>query len=107
MQDKFATDSIGGDRAGRGCDVELIVWRAATGKKPGLHIKQASAVNFRSSSYHVMTDSGGNRWDIQYYGSVYRGKSYSYSGGMYLQVGGTNFQTSNYAGWTNKEGELE
>ena len=77
------------------------------GKRPGLHIKQVSAVNFQSSSYHVMTDSGGNRWDIQYYGSVYRGTSYSYSGGMYLQVGGTQFQTSNYQGWTNKEGELE
>ena len=77
------------------------------GKRPGLHIKQASSVNFRNSSYHVMNDSGGNRWDIQYYGSVYRGTSYSYSGGMYLQVGGTQFQTSNYQGWTNKEGELE
>jgi len=77
------------------------------GKKPGLHIKQAKTVNFRSSSYHVMTDSGGFRWDIQNYGSVYRGKSYSYSGGMYLQVAGTNFQSSNYTGWTNKEGELE
>jgi len=78
-----------------------------SGKKPGLHIKQASTVNFRSSSYHVMTDSGGGRWDIQAYGSVYRGKSYCYSGGMYLQIGGTNFQASNYSGWTNKEGELE
>jgi hypothetical protein len=78
-----------------------------SGKKPGLHIKQASTVNFRSSSYHVMTDSGGGRWDIQYYGSVYRGLSYCYSGGMYLQVGGTNFQASNYQGWVNKEGELE
>jgi len=77
------------------------------GKTAGLHIKQASAVNFRSSSYHVMTDSSGGRWDIQYYGSVYRGTSYSYSGGMYLQIGGTNFQTSNYQGWVNKEGELE
>ena len=77
------------------------------GKRPGLHIKQASPVNFRSSSYHVMNDSGGNRWDIQYYGSVYRGTSYSYSGGMYLQVGGSQFQASNYLGWTNKEGELE
>jgi len=77
------------------------------GKRPGLHIKQVSSVNFRSSSYHVMTDSAGNRWDIQYYGSVYRGTSYSYSGGMYLQVGGSNFQASNYQGWTNKEGELE
>ena len=77
------------------------------GKKSGLHIKQASTVNFRSSSYHIMTDSGGGRWDIQHYGSVYRGKSYCYSGGMYLQVGGTKFQTSNYTGWTNKEGELE
>ena len=78
-----------------------------SGKKPGLHIKQASTVNFRSSSYHVMTDSGGGRWDIQKYGSVYRGTSYSYSGGMYLQVGGTNFQAPNYQGWKNKEGELE
>ena len=77
------------------------------GKRPGLHIKQASSVNFRNSSYHVMNDSGGNRWDIQYYGSVYRGTSYSYSGGMYLQVAGSQFQTSNYQGWVNKEGELE
>jgi hypothetical protein len=78
-----------------------------TGKRPGLHIKQNSSINFRSSSYHVMNDSAGNRWDIQYYGSVYRGTSYSYSGGMYLQVGGSQFQTPNYQGWTNKEGELE
>ena len=78
-----------------------------TGKRPGLHIKQAREVNFQSSSYHVMTDSANTRWDIQYYGSVYRGTSYSYSGGMYLQVGGSQFQTPNYRGWVNKEGELE
>jgi hypothetical protein len=78
-----------------------------SGKTSGLHIKQASAVNFRSSSYHVMTDSLGTRWDIQYTGAVYRGTSYSYSGGVQLQVGGSTFQTPNYQGWTNKEGELE
>jgi len=55
-----------------------------------------------------MNDAGGNRWDIQYYGSVYRGASYAYSGGMYLQINGSNFQTSNYNGWKNKAGdELE
>jgi len=78
-----------------------------SGKRPGLHIKQVSTVNFRSSSYHVMNDSAGNRWDIQYYGSVYRGTSYSYSGGMYLQVGGAQFQSPDRQGWSNKEGELE
>lgn len=76
-------------------------------KKPGLHIKQASAVNFRSSSYHIMMDSSGGKWDIQTYGSVYRGTSYSYSGGMYLQINGTNFQSLNSQGWKNSEGELE
>jgi len=100
-----------------GVSVFLCVALAATrsawggppsGKKPGLHIAQASTVNFRSSSYHVMNDAGGNRWDIQYYGSVYRGTSYAYSGAMYLQINGSNFQTVNRTGWKNKAGdELE
>ncbi|MBL7221138.1 MAG: hypothetical protein ISS69_13555 [Phycisphaerae bacterium] len=74
--------------------------------KGRVHIKRGRQINFRSTSYHIMNDGGGYRWDVQYYGSVYRGTDYAYYGGaMYLQINGTNFQSPNYSGWTNKEGD--
>ncbi len=70
------------------------------------HIKRSRQINFRSSSYHIMNDGGGYRWDVQYYGSVYRGTNYAYYGGaMYLRINGTNFQSPNYTGWVNKAGD--
>ncbi len=69
-------------------------------------IKRARTINFRNTSYHYMNDGGGYRWDVQYYGSVYRGTDYAYYGGaMYLQISGTNFQSPNYSGWANKAGD--
>jgi len=74
--------------------------------KGRVHIKRGRQINFRSTSYHIMNDGGGYRWDVQYYGSVYRGTDYAYYGGaMYLQIYETNFQSPNYSGWTNKEGD--
>ena len=70
------------------------------------HIKRSRQINFRNSSYHIMNDGGGYRWDVQYYGSVYRGTDYAYYGGaMYLQINGTNFQTPNRIAWANKAGD--
>jgi len=78
---------------------------SASAKGPA-HIKRARQVNFRNSSYHIMNDGGGYRWDIQYYGTVYRGTDYAFYGGaMYLQVDGSNFQTPNYIAWVNKAGD--
>ena len=81
----------------------------SSASKGKLHIKRGRQVNFRSTSYHIMNDGGGYRWDLQYYGTVYRGTDYAYYGGsMYLQVNGSNFQAPNYSGWLNKTGdELE
>ncbi|MDP6636009.1 MAG: hypothetical protein QGG42_14010 [Phycisphaerae bacterium] len=70
------------------------------------HIKRARKVDFRQSSYHVMNDGGGYRWDIKKYGTVYRGTDYAYyGGGMYLQINGASFQTPNYTAWANKAGD--
>jgi hypothetical protein len=70
------------------------------------HIKRSRGINFRNTSYHVMTDGGGYRWDVQYYGTVYRGTDYAYYGGaMYLKINGSNFQSPNYSGWANKSGD--
>ncbi|MCP4375664.1 MAG: hypothetical protein GY794_05755 [bacterium] len=93
--------------AGMGAIPRSVDAGPPSGKTSGLHIKQSAAVNFRKTSCHVMADSLGSRWDIQYTGAVYRGTSHSYSGGMQLQVGGATFHTNQYQGWTNKEGELE
>jgi len=76
---------------------------ATAADKADWHIKRKSQIRF--SSYHVMTDGGGYRWDIQYYGSVYRGTTYAYSGGMYCQVNGSNVQANNQQGWVNETGD--
>ena len=52
-----------------------------------------------------MKDGGGYRWDLQYYGSVYRGTPYAYSGGMYCHINGSNVQADNQAGWRNRAGD--
>jgi hypothetical protein len=44
-------------------------------------------------------------WDLQYYGSVYRGTPYAYSGGMYCHVNGSNVRANNSTGWRNKAGD--
>ena len=75
----------------------------AGGETDNWHIKRKSPIRF--SSYYVMNDGGGYRWDIQYYGSVYRGTSYAYSGGMYCQVNGSNVQANNQQGWVNQTGD--
>ncbi|MCP4379656.1 MAG: hypothetical protein GY794_26245 [bacterium] len=77
--------------------------------KGKVHIKRSKQIDFRRSSYHVMTDGGGYRWDLQYYGAIYRGTDYAYyTGAMYLRINGTNFQAPNRIGWVNKAGdELE
>jgi hypothetical protein len=74
--------------------------------KGRVHIKRARKVDFRQSSYHVMNDGGGYRWDLKNYGTVYRGTDYAYyGGGMYLQINGSNFQAPNYTAWANKAGD--
>jgi len=76
------------------------------GPMPGpaaLHIKRARAISLRG--YHIMTDGGGYRWDLQYYGNVYQGTSNAYSGAMYCHINGSNFQAPNYQGWVNKAGD--
>jgi hypothetical protein len=80
---------------------------ASSGTPKGrAHIKRSRQINFRNTSYHIMNDGGGYRWDVQYYGSVYRGTDYAYYGGaMYLRINGTNFQSPNYSGWVNKAGD--
>ena len=76
---------------------------AAAADKADWHIKKKSQIRF--SSYYVMNDGEGYRWDIQYYGSVYRGTTYAYSGGMYCQVNGSNVQANNQQGWVNETGD--
>jgi hypothetical protein len=71
---------------------------------PGLHIKRAKAINF-NSGYYILQDGGGYRWDFQYYGNVYSGTNYAYSGGMYCQINSSNFQAPGNTGWTNKAGD--
>jgi len=75
--------------------------RAAT---TGLHVKRAKAISF-SNGYYILQDGGGYRWDFQYYGNIYSGTNYAYSGGMYCQISGSNFQAPGQSGWTNKAGD--
>ena len=75
-----------------------------SGNPSSVHLKKHGNISF-SSGYHVMNDGGGYRWDLQYYGSVYRGTPYAYSGGMYCHINGSNVQASNQAGWCNKTGD--
>lgn len=77
--------------------------RASAANKADWHIKRKGQIRF--SSYYVMNDGAGYRWDIQYYGSVYRGTTYAYSGGMYCQVNGSNVQANNQQGWVNEAGD--
>ncbi len=85
-------------RAKKGLAPDPIVKTAK--KKSGLHIPQGRRVNFT----HTMTDGAGFRWDIQYYGTVGQGTNYAYSGGLYLQINGSNF-SSNGRGWINAKGD--
>ena len=70
----------------------------------GLHVKRAKAISF-TNGYYILQDGGGYRWDFQYYGNVYSGTNYAYSGGMYCQINGSNFQAPGQSGWTNKAGD--
>ena len=93
-------------RVARPVPVAVASGGSSVSPKGRFHIKRSRQINFRNTSYHIMNDGGGYRWDVQYYGSVYRGTDYAYYGGaMYLQINGTNFQSPNYSGWTNKEGD--
>ncbi|MBT3200041.1 MAG: HEAT repeat domain-containing protein [Phycisphaerales bacterium] len=71
--------------------------------KGSVHIKNHGSVSF--NSYHIMTDGGGYRWDLQYYGNVYRGTPYAYSGGMYCHINGSNVRSGTRTGWRNKAGD--
>ena len=87
------------------------VWLAVAGggasvhaASTGLHVKRAKAISF-SNGYYILQDGGGYRWDFQYYGNIYSGTNYAYSGGMYCQINGSNFQAPGQSGWTNKAGD--
>ena len=75
-----------------------------SGNPGSVHLKKHGNISF-SSGYYKMTDGGGYLWDLQYYGSVYRGTPYAYSGGMYCHINGSNVQSPNQAGWRNKAGD--
>ena len=75
-----------------------------SGNPSSVHLKKHGTISF-SSGYYIMNDGGGYRWDLQYYGSVYRGTPYAYSGGMYCHINGSNVQANNSAGWHNKAGD--
>jgi len=78
--------------------------RAVAPGASGLHIKRAKQISFQNG-YYILNDGGGYRWDFQYYGNVYSGTNHAYSGGMYCQINGSNFQAQNHVGWTNKVGD--
>ncbi len=84
--------------------VALLASAVSAGEPQGLHVKKASNINF-NNGYHVMTDGGGFRWDIQHYGTVYNGSNYAYCGGMYFQLNGSNFRVRNNTGIANKAGD--
>ena len=70
----------------------------------GVHLKSARTVSLRGG-YYIMSDGGGYRWDLQYYGNVYRGQDYAYSGAMYCQVNGSNVRAANYTARKNSAGD--
>ena len=70
----------------------------------GVHIKSAGTISFRTG-YYIMVDGGGYRWDLQYYGNVYMGQDYAYSGAMYCQVNGSNIRAVNHSGKKNVAGD--
>ncbi|MDP6546484.1 MAG: hypothetical protein QGH60_21100 [Phycisphaerae bacterium] len=89
------------------CGVLLVIAAAGApvhGATTGLHVKRAKAISF-SNGYYILQDGGGYRWDFQYYGNIYSGTNYAYSGGMYCQINGSNFQAPGQTGWTNKTGD--
>lgn len=55
-----------------------------------------------SQSYK--TDAKGFRWDINNYGSVYRGQNNCFANGMLLQVNGNNFQSNASTGQMSPDG---
>lgn len=67
----------------------------------GLHVPNRQSISFT----RTLTDGGGYQWDIQYYGSVYRGTNYAYSGGMYCHVNGSNVRSPNSRGWMDAGGD--
>jgi len=77
---------------------------AARAGDKGVHIKSAGTVSMRSG-YYVMVDGGGYRWDLQYYGNVYKGQDYAYTGAMYCQVNGSNIRAINYSAKKNTAGD--
>jgi len=64
------------------------------------HVSKGRKINFN----YYMTDGGGYRWDIQSYGSIYRGTNYAYGGGLYCQVNGSNIHSGGN-GWINAAGD--
>jgi hypothetical protein len=74
------------------------------GNPSSVHLKKSGTISF-SSGYYKMKDGGGYLWDLQYYGNVYRGTPYAYSGGMYCHINGSNVQAANRSGWRNKAGD--
>lgn len=72
----------------------------AASDKTGLHIPQGRNVNFT----YTLTDGGGYRWDIQYYGTIGQGTNYAFSGGLYLQINGSSVHSSG-RGWINEAGD--
>jgi len=69
-------------------------------RSKGLHVPQGRSVNFT----YTINDGAGFRWDIQTYGTIGQGTNYAYSGGLYLQINGSNVH-SNGRGWINTAGD--
>jgi len=89
-------------RAAQLVEIAPVAAPAAAGvKAKGVHIPPGRNVSFN----YVMTDSSGSRWDIQYYGTVGQGTNNAYSGGMYLQIQGSNVRASRGQGWVNQTGD--
>ncbi len=70
----------------------------------GIHLKTEKTTNLQ----WAVVDGKGFRWDIQRYGNVQYGQNYAYSGGVYLQIRGTNFYPqTNQAKFHEKNNEIE
>jgi len=68
--------------------------------KAGLHIASKKQASFPM----VLTDGAGYQWDIQRYGSINRGTSGAYSGGLCLYVGSSRL-IFNGQGWISAAGD--
>ncbi len=68
-----------------------------------LHLDRAREVSF--NSYYVMTDGGGYRWDINYYGCVYYGTQRAYRRGMMCVVNGSTVRAEGNRGWASAAGD--